>query len=63
VTTLQTSFPQRPIRANDILSNDPKRLLLECDECCDRYGTPEGYFLCDGCERLMIENRREAGFY
>src|SRR5450759_2645389 len=40
----------------DIFSNDPKGLLFECDECRDRYGAPEGYFHCEGCDRLLIEN-------
>ena len=40
----------------DIFSNDPKGLLLECEPCRDQHGTPEGYFECEACHRLMPTN-------
>lgn len=40
----------------DIFSDDPKGLVIQCDECRDRLGTPEGFFTCEACDRLMVEN-------
>lgn len=38
----------------DIFSDKPKGLIAACEE--HDHGIPEGYFFCDSCERLMIEN-------
>ncbi len=41
----------------DIFSDDPKGLLWLCDYHEGYSGQPvEGYFTCDDCERVMIEN-------
>lgn len=41
----------------DIFSDDSKGVVAMCSEHYDAYGsTPEGYFWCDGCERLTVEN-------
>jgi hypothetical protein len=41
----------------DIFSSDPKGLVARCQEHDDDYGSiPEGYFYCDACNRLMVEN-------
>lgn len=41
----------------DIFGDDPKGVVAMCPEHHAAYGsTPEGYFWCDGCERLMVEN-------
>src|SRR5437762_967324 len=41
----------------DIFSDDSKGVVALCQEHYDKYGpAPEGYFWCDGCERLMAEN-------
>ena len=41
----------------DIFSDAAKGVVAMCQEHYDAYGpAPEGYFWCDGCERLMVEN-------
>ena len=41
----------------DIFSDDPKGLVALCQEHDDDHGSiPEGYFYCDGCNRLMAGN-------
>ena len=41
----------------DIFSDDPKGILTLCEKHDGYYGSPsEGYFECDSCNRVMIEN-------
>ena len=41
----------------DIFSDDPKGVIFLCDRHWGYYGSPaEGYFYCDDCGRLFIEN-------
>lgn len=40
----------------DIFSDDPKGIVTQCEFHRDQYGTPEGFFWCDGCCRLIVEN-------
>ena len=41
----------------DIFSADPKDVLHLCHDCVGQSGDPwEGYFTCDGCGRVMVEN-------
>jgi len=41
----------------DICSDDPKGLVGRCQEHDDDFrNIPEGYFYCEGCNRLMVEN-------
>lgn len=41
----------------DIFSDDPKGVLFLCERHDGYYGFPdEGYFECDDCERVFIEN-------
>jgi hypothetical protein len=41
----------------DIFSDDPKDVLHLCQDCVGQSGDPwEGYFTCDGCGRVMVEN-------
>lgn len=41
----------------DIFSDDPKGLVSLCKHHREDYSdTPEGYFKCDECNRLMVEN-------
>lgn len=41
----------------DIFSEDPKGIVSVCEGHESRYGsTPEGYFTCENCQRLMVEN-------
>lgn len=41
----------------DIFSDDPKGVLTLCERHDNYFGSPtEGYFTCDDCERVMIEN-------
>jgi hypothetical protein len=46
----------------DIFSEDPKGVVGLCEEHAQD-GTPEGYFWCDGCGRLMIENYTWETYY
>jgi hypothetical protein len=39
----------------DIFSDDPKGILTQCSHHKDYYGS-EGYFRCEDCHRLMVEN-------
>lgn len=39
----------------DIFSDDPKGINLSCEDHSDG-GVEEGFFLCDGCNRIMILN-------
>src|SRR5690242_12205260 len=39
----------------DIFSNDPTGILTQCERHCV-YGVPDGFFRCEQCDRLMIEN-------
>jgi len=42
---------------HDVFSDKPKGYIFLCDEHYKNYGPePEGYFLCEGCERLHIKN-------
>lgn len=41
----------------DIFSDDPKGVLTLCERHDGHFGSPtEGYFTCDDCQRVMIEN-------
>jgi hypothetical protein len=41
----------------DIFSDDPKGILTLCERHDGYFGLPtEGYFTCDDCQRVMIEN-------
>src|SRR5712692_11245511 len=41
----------------DIFSEDPKGILTLCERHDGYYGSPsEGYFECEGCNRVMVEN-------
>jgi len=41
----------------DIFSDDPKGVLFLCEHHYGHYGSPdEGYFFCDDCSRIFIEN-------
>lgn len=41
----------------DIFSDDPKGILTLCEHHDGYYGSPsEGYFECEGCNRVMTEN-------
>lgn len=41
----------------DIFSDDPKGILTLCEHHDGYYGSPsEGYFICEDCERVMVEN-------
>jgi len=40
----------------DVFSDDPKGIITQCEYHRDRDGTPEGYFWCDRCRRLMVES-------
>jgi hypothetical protein len=41
----------------DIFSDDPKSVLHLCENCVGQSGDPwEGYFTCEGCGRVMVEN-------
>jgi hypothetical protein len=41
----------------DIFSDDPKSVLHLCDDCVGQSGDPwEGYFTCESCGRVMVEN-------
>jgi len=42
---------------HDIFTDDPKGILTLCEEHEGYYGSPtEGYFECESCNRLMVEN-------
>ena len=40
----------------DVFSDDPKGIITQCEYHCHQHGTPEGYFWCGACHRLMVEN-------
>lgn len=41
----------------DVFSDDPKGIVAMCERCEQDYGsTPEGYFTCEQCGRLFVEN-------
>lgn len=41
----------------DIFSDDPKGILTLCEHHDGYYGRPtEGYFECDGCSKVFVEN-------
>ncbi len=41
----------------DIFSDDPKGVLTLCEQHDGYYGSPsEGYFECESCNRVLIEN-------
>src|SRR5258708_22426710 len=41
----------------DIFFDDPKGILTLCERHDGYYGSPsEGYFTCDGCNRVFVEN-------
>jgi hypothetical protein len=40
----------------DVFSNDPKGIVTQCEYHLEHYGTPAGFFWCEKCCRLMIEN-------
>lgn len=41
----------------DIFSDDPKGILTLCEHHDGYYGSPsEGFFECEGCQKVMVEN-------
>jgi len=47
----------RPVLWRDPFSDDPKGLFFLCEEHDGYYGNPtEGFFTCDGCGEVFIEN-------
>jgi hypothetical protein len=40
----------------DIFSDEAKGVQHLCQRCCDQGCGEDGFFYCDGCERLMVEN-------
>ena len=60
---LQCEFCDKPATKTsrqywyDIFSNDPKGVIGLCQEHENDFGSiPEGYFYCDACGRLFIQN-------
>ncbi len=48
----------------DIFSDDPKEVPALCERHDGYYGSPaEGYFTCDGCQRVMVENYTHEMYY
>ncbi len=47
----------------DIFSDDPKGVVGLCERHSEDYGTPEGYFRCDGCYKLHVENYTWENYY
>lgn len=48
----------------DIFSDDAKGVLGMCEKCEDEQGyCPEGYFWCDDCQRLFINNYTWENYY
>lgn len=48
----------------DIFSDDPKGYIYLCEKHDGYYGSPdEGYFTCDDCNRVFVENYTWENYY
>jgi len=60
----QPACPESIQEYYDIFSDDPKGVVGLCEEHESYYGSiPEGYFYCERCNRLMVENYTWENYY